>query len=297
MAEPDPEGLRALEASIVDQGFRDAQRGIGRFNLAVFGLTGAGKSTLVNAVFGEDLARTGIGAPVTQGSRLYRHEGSQLGIFDTKGLEVGSDDAEILRELRAFIDANRLGALADQIHVIWYCIRAGDRRIQPVEVGFIEQIAALGIPVLIVMTQTPLTPSGDVHADASVLADTIRDLAMPIWGDVHPINALGDDFAGVPPFGLEELLQATGEAAPSGVRSALAAGQGVSARHKRQEAVVLIRAAEERLQRRVILADVGRVWSELFAEIAAIYQLPENESRTVLDKVRSARRRPAGITR
>ncbi|NLH69727.1 MAG: hypothetical protein GX454_06060, partial [Brooklawnia sp.] len=37
-----------------------------RYNLAVLGATGVGKSTLINAVFGEDLARTGIGAPVTQ---------------------------------------------------------------------------------------------------------------------------------------------------------------------------------------------------------------------------------------
>src|SRR3954468_10972307 len=40
----------------------------GRFNLAVFGKTGVGKSTLVNAIFGEEVARTGIGEPVTKGS-------------------------------------------------------------------------------------------------------------------------------------------------------------------------------------------------------------------------------------
>ena len=44
---------------------------IGRFNLAIFGKTGVGKSTLINAIFGEEVARTGIGEPVTRGSHLY----------------------------------------------------------------------------------------------------------------------------------------------------------------------------------------------------------------------------------
>ena len=44
---------------------------LGRFNLAIFGKTGVGKSTLINAIFGEEVARTGIGEPVTRGSHLY----------------------------------------------------------------------------------------------------------------------------------------------------------------------------------------------------------------------------------
>ena len=46
---------------------------IGRVNLAVFGKTGVGKSTLVNAIFGEPVAVTGIGAPVTTGSLSLIH--------------------------------------------------------------------------------------------------------------------------------------------------------------------------------------------------------------------------------
>lgn len=286
-----------MERVIVDEGFAAARREIGRFNLAVFGLTGVGKSTLVNAVFGEELAQTGIGEPVTKGSRLYRHASSPLGVFDTRGLEIGSDNVEILRELRDFIDQNRAGALADQIHVIWYCIRAGDRRIQDAEARFVREVSALGIPVLLVLTQTPRLPDGDLHPDAMALAASMRGVRLPVWGDIHCLNAKGDDFAGVPAFGLEELLQATAEAAPAGVRSALAAAQVISARQKRQQAARRIAAAQERLQRQVFLPDVGRVWSELFAEIAAIYQMPEQEARDVLQQVRAAQRLRALLRR
>ena len=62
---------------------------LGRFNLAIFGKTGVGKSTLINAIFGEEVARTGIGEPVTKGSHLYVDKIGHLGIVDTQGLEVG----------------------------------------------------------------------------------------------------------------------------------------------------------------------------------------------------------------
>ena len=123
----DPQSPRMLSAEVIDAGYDQARHSIGRFNLGLFGLTGVGKSTLLNAVFGEELAQTGIGDPVTQGSRLYRHDTSTLGIFDTKGLEIGDDSRTILAELTRFVNDNRLGGTGDQIHVIWYCIRAGDR--------------------------------------------------------------------------------------------------------------------------------------------------------------------------
>ena len=36
--------------------WRDKSEEIGRFNLAIFGKTGVGKSTLVNAIFGTEIA-------------------------------------------------------------------------------------------------------------------------------------------------------------------------------------------------------------------------------------------------
>src|SRR6478752_2852450 len=80
--------------------WKDKAEEIGRFNLAIFGKTGVGKSTLVNAIFGEEIAATGIGEPVTRAEHLYLHRSGTLGVLDTRGLEAGKHNDRLLRQLR-----------------------------------------------------------------------------------------------------------------------------------------------------------------------------------------------------
>lgn len=54
-------------AELVAQAMAEANRQRGRLNLIVAGRSGVGKSTLINAVFGEELVATGQGRPVTLG--------------------------------------------------------------------------------------------------------------------------------------------------------------------------------------------------------------------------------------
>src|SRR3954453_16010176 len=94
---------------------------LGRFNLAIFGKTGVGKSTLINAIFGAEVARTGIGEPVTRGSHLYLDRVGHLGIIDTQGVEIGRDSKAILSDLNDVIKTSRKLPASEQIHVAWYC--------------------------------------------------------------------------------------------------------------------------------------------------------------------------------
>ena len=128
---------------------------IGRFNLAIFGKTGVGKSTLINAIFGEEVARTGIGEPVTRGSHLYLDKIGHLGIVDTQGLEVGKDNKQILSELDKAMSQMRQLPLSEQIHVAWYCIRGMDRRFEEAEADFVRRLDEMGLPVILVLTQVP----------------------------------------------------------------------------------------------------------------------------------------------
>ena len=200
---------------------------IGRFNLAIFGKTGTGKSTLINAVFGTEVAKTGIGEPVTQGSHLYVDRRGTLGIFDTRGLEIGRDDGALIRELRDVIKGLRKKPLSEQIHCAWYCVRGMDRRFEEAEAKFIRALADLDIPVLLVLTQVPRRDN-QFHPDVVSLAHHIESLHLPILGGRPFMTyAMRDQFSGQPPYGLSELVHATFQAVPEAVQAALVAAQRV----------------------------------------------------------------------
>ena len=222
---------------------------LGRFNLAIFGKTGVGKSTLINAIFGEEVARTGIGEPVTRGSHLYLDKVGHLGIVDTPGLEVGKDSQEILSDLRKAMATMRRLPLSEQIHVAWYCIRGMDRRFEDTEADFIRRLDEMGLPVLMVLTQVPRRWNADggqghYHPDAVLLAEQIMARRLPIAGGRPFMTyAKPDEFAGQPAYGLQEVLDATFRVAPEGVRGALVAAQEIDYDRKAEEARKYITAA------------------------------------------------------
>ena len=59
-------------------------------NIMVAGITGTGKSTLINSIFGEEMAATGSGRPVTDRINEYQNGDIPIHIYDTVGLELDS---------------------------------------------------------------------------------------------------------------------------------------------------------------------------------------------------------------
>lgn len=223
--------------------FAKQESQLGRVNIAVFGKTGVGKSTLVNAIFGEPVAVTGIGAPVTNGSHLYLDKRGSLGVIDTRGLELGRDDDKIISELTKAVKESRGKPVEEQIHVAWYCIRGMDRRFEDFEERFIRTLDSLGLPVMVVLTQVPMREN-QYHPDAIELARQIEARGLPIIGGRPFLTyAMRDQFTGQPPYGLMEVLGATFQVAPEAVRGALAAAQAIDVQLKAAQSHKAIGAA------------------------------------------------------
>ncbi|WP_033745468.1 GTPase [Helicobacter pylori] len=59
-----------------------------KMNILLMGATGVGKSSLINALFDEEIAKTGVGKPITQHLEKYIDEKKGLILWDTKGIEA-----------------------------------------------------------------------------------------------------------------------------------------------------------------------------------------------------------------
>lgn len=127
-------------------------------NVVVVGKTGVGKSTLVNAIFRDELATTGIGQPVTQRMCKYTKQDIPLAIYDTKGFELGNDAQQEVKEelLKTIKEGNETRDIAKMIHCIWYCVSVTSSRFEPEEIQWIKDFTTknqYNVPIIIVLTQ------------------------------------------------------------------------------------------------------------------------------------------------
>lgn len=280
-------------ASLFDQELQKAFDSLGCFNLAIFGKTGSGKSTLLNAIFTRAIASTGIGEPVTKGLNYYRHPNGYLGVYDSEGFETGTSGDAILAGLDRIIGKSNTEPMDQRIHAAWYLVRWSDRRFEAAQQSFVAGIAALGLPVIIVMSQVPVIKRDGVlvvHPDAVAFAEYIESLALPTFGDgkVLLTNALPDSFNNTVIYGLQELLDATYEVVPLAAQTALTAAQGVDGRRKKDAAAAVIKQAT------VVASGIGAVpipiadaallvpnQVAMIARITAIYGLPRSRARSL----------------
>ena len=155
MATDPTDGVDKGATEIDDQPFikasSEARRLYGRFNLAIVGGTGVGKSSLVDAVFGRDRAKVGKGLPVTKGVNYY-HDPS-LGIWDFEGFEIGSTSPA--ETIRSGLETISQRPDDEQIAVVWYCVLASADRLTQTDIDLIRKLDAAGLPVILVMTKVP----------------------------------------------------------------------------------------------------------------------------------------------
>ena len=114
-----------------------ARERLGHANILISGQTGVGKSTLVNAVFRVPLAEEGTGKPVTKNVQRYDVSGVPVTIYGTPGIELGHSKKDVIRDYERTISDSRRGGPDKVIHVAWYCIDAGQTRVQDYDVEIV----------------------------------------------------------------------------------------------------------------------------------------------------------------
>ncbi|WZH38235.1 MAG: 50S ribosome-binding GTPase [Microbacterium enclense] len=230
----------------------EARSRYGRFNLAIVGSSGVGKSSLVNAVFGRDWAKVGRGLPVTRGVHFYSDD--SLGIWDVEGFEIGSPVPPD-QQLRNHLDAIAAHPGDHQISVVWYCVKANDDRLTPADIAMIRELDARGLPVILVLTKVdwiknPLTGHQGVAKDLQAFVDWLNDPVDATTGERLRIpyrqvilTSTRDRHGKGKGHGLGDLVAQTLELSPERDKDAFRIAQRLNLPWKREMARPIIAAA------------------------------------------------------
>ena len=191
---------------------------VNSINLVVMGKTGAGKSTLINAVLREDLAPTGTGSAVTRevhkyskqidfrmpsgkSDSLYQIARRQVNMYDTVGLEIGQAITQkTLRDIRNILSNAKSNDNEQDITLVWFCLSASSSRFEPYEADLIKALSIeYEIPFVIVITQCFSNEKGELEKAIEI---DLPELAV--------VRVLAKDYkvrgGNLPAFGVEQLL-------------------------------------------------------------------------------------------
>lgn len=263
-------------------------------NIMVAGITGTGKSTLLNAVFGSELAATGKGRPVTSHIDEYQNDSVPIHIWDTVGLEL--DSAKTKESINSIRDTIASKAESDDqfdhVHAIWYCINSGSSRYQGAELDFIKNLHSIGVPFIIVLTQCIGDPD-EIDRFEAQIREINTSMGMT---DIEIVQVCAQDFKlrgfTIEAFGLDVLVQKTLEKLPDFIKGGFVAAQNVSKVQKRDYCgeilVKYVDAAITGFWDKVPIVNfftTDKKIHKMFSEIGKLYNsiIPEDRIQEVID--------------
>ncbi|WP_071848129.1 GTPase family protein [Alkalibacterium sp. 20] len=171
-------------------------------NILIAGKTGVGKSTLINNVFREKLADTGIGKPVTKHLRRITKEGIPIVLYDTRGLELEQKvQKQVMKEILDLVEKKK--HTVEALHAVYYCIQANSSRIEDMEIELIKEISSI-LPVILVLTQSIGKPADEFNR-------YLENMNLPVAAVQNVMSEpyeISDDYV-IPRFGLKQLIEKT----------------------------------------------------------------------------------------
>ncbi len=179
-----------------------------KMNVLLMGATGVGKSSLINALFGKEIAKAGVGKPITQHLEKYIDEKKGLILWDTKSIEA-EDYQNTMESLKKEMeDSFKTLNEKEAIDVAYLCVKETSGRVEERELlSFAKE---WNIPTIFVFTNTQ-AEAGDAFVKET---KEIIDEEWGFKGFVRAyvrVNSVAFSFRGlkVPVEGLEELVAET----------------------------------------------------------------------------------------
>lgn len=255
-----------------------------QLNLMVIGKTGTGKSTLINGMFGEDLAQTGTGFPVTLEVGSYSKNNYPFMIMDWPGFELEGDNSidTQFEEIKKVINLGRKTKKPqNMIHCLLYCVSATGHRFEDAETDFVKKLlnetGKNKIPVILVITQAFL------KKDTLALKENIEKENLP-FADIVPVLVQDMDLEDYvkKAYGLDKLAAAISQVIAEDVKDTLECVQQVNIKMMTRRAVMSVngnaaKAAALGLKPWFRNEDIYPIIVSTLARIVAVYDIEIDE--------------------
>lgn len=202
--------------------------GMVKGNVLVLGNSGVGKSTLINAVLGERMTKTGYGTVgTTKHLEVFENDVINFRLIDSVGFEP--DFFKRYQAIKAVQDWCKNSAKAgnenSKINVIWFCVSGTSRKLFKQSIESLARAASVykTVPVIAVITKSYSRPDRESNIEMvrEAFAGKVgRKLNLkgiiPVVAEIYRI----DDTAFAPIDGINDLIELTNEVMPEGIAAA-----------------------------------------------------------------------------
>ena len=163
-----------------------------KMNFMIIGTSGVGKSTLINEIFGEPLAKEGMGTRTTIDTKRYESKLVPfLSLVDTMGTEIGSGHklSDVLKEtldkIMNKLDSNNPN---DHIHCILYCTTSNRFFKDELEVilKLREKYDGKKLPIVIVYTRA--VKEEEAESIKNAINDFLKEHGESLSDDIFGIT-------------------------------------------------------------------------------------------------------------
>lgn len=117
-------------------------------NILLIGKSGIGKSSLINTIFGSDVADVNDTEPCTRGFKPYmgKKYNKNINIIDSEGYEISTNESNnsfnIFEErVKEYIKEKEKNK--EKIHVVWFCISVASNRIEDMDISILKSIYSM----------------------------------------------------------------------------------------------------------------------------------------------------------
>ena len=214
-------------SSKFNEEFSKARKNIKKPNILVLGGTGTGKSTLINLVFGENLAKVGAGMPVTKGINEYSND--LVCIYDSEGYESGEAGQERYKKIVLDFIKKQNENLDKRVHLAWYCISLPNHRVFDIDIKTINEISKSKMPIAVILTQADEVSEEDT---ASIIDEVKLHCPGVIFFEISTDKLLKLSVDRIVDWSYQHLDAALREGFISASKNAIA--------HKRKQSLIIV---------------------------------------------------------